>query len=334
MTKKERVYQAIQHKNADIVPYHVFFTIPALEKTQKYYNDIDLESKIGNHLLCLNPFLPFKEIKKGYFRDEFGVVWNKSIDEDIGNPENCVIQSKADLDELVMPTIKDDARFNDFKTLIKKNNDQFVLCDFGFSLFERAWTMRGMENVLCDMACDGKFIETFLDRLLEWDLNMMDYIVKYDVDGIFFGDDWGQQQGLIMGPAHWRKYIKPRIAKLYARAGQHEKMVFIHSCGDIEEILPDLIEAGVDVLNPFQPEAFDIYKIKKSYGDKISFFGGMSTQKVLPFGSPEDVRKETRKLLKEIGNNGGYIFSPAHSIPKDVSVENMVAMLEVLQNQR
>ncbi|MFH1074187.1 MAG: uroporphyrinogen decarboxylase family protein, partial [Candidatus Firestonebacteria bacterium] len=149
-----------------------------------------------------------------------------------------------------------------------------------------------------------------------------------------FGDDWGQQQGLIMGPKHWRKFIKPRIARMYKKVHDSGKKVFIHSCGDVEEIFPDLIEIGVDVFNPFQPEAFDVYKIKNKFGSKLTFFGGMSTQKTLPFGTPNEVKSETLKLIKEIGKDGGYIFSPAHATPKDVPIENIASMLEVLRNQK
>ena len=136
-----------------------------------------------------------------------------------------------------------------------------------------------------------------------------------------------------MGPDLWRELIKPRIKKMYGRVKSHGLKVFIHSCGDVEEIFPDLIEVGLDVFNPFQPEAYDIYKMKKLHGDRLSFYGGMSTQKILPFGTPEEVKKETIKLIREIGKNGGYIFSPAHATPGDVPAENMAVMFEIIQNQ-
>ncbi|MEI7905475.1 MAG: uroporphyrinogen decarboxylase family protein, partial [Candidatus Firestonebacteria bacterium] len=224
-------------------------------------------------------------------------------------------------------------RYEGFNKELGLNKDLFCLCDIGFSLFERAWTLRGMENLLCDMYENQEFVNVLLDAITEFNLTIIDESVKYPIDGMRFGDDWGQQAGLIMGPELWRKFIKPRIKKMYARVKSHGLKVFIHSCGDVEEIFPDLIEVGLDVFNPFQPEAYDIFKIKKLYGDKLSFYGGMSTQKILPFGTPEAVKIETVRLLKEIGNNGGYIFSPAHATPGDVPVENMTAMIEVLQNQ-
>jgi len=109
--------------------------------------------------------------------------------------------------------------------------------------------------------------------------------------------------------------------------------VFIHSCGDVKELFPELIELGVNVFNPFQPEVMDIFEMKRLYGDRLTFFGGISVQKLLPFGTPEEVRRETRRILKEIGRGGGYIASPSHAIPKDVPVENILALIETLQNQ-
>ena len=111
------------------------------------------------------------------------------------------------------------------------------------------------------------------------------------------------------------------------------KRVFIHSCGKVDELFPDLIESGLDVFNPFQPEVMDVYEMKKRYGEQLSFFGGISTQKTLPYGTVQQVKDEVRRLLDTIGKNGGYIASPAHDIPKDAKPENIAAMIEALQGQ-
>ena len=111
------------------------------------------------------------------------------------------------------------------------------------------------------------------------------------------------------------------------------KFVLIHSCGKIEEILPDLIECGLDIFNPFQPEVMDIYRIKKKYGRQLTFYGGISIQKTLPYGTVSEVKDQVRHLLDTIGEDGGYIASPSHDIPADAKPENIAAMIEVLQNQ-
>lgn len=150
---------------------------------------------------------------------------------------------------------------------------------------------------------------------------------------MMFGDDWGHQTGLIMGPKLWRQFIKPRIKQMYGLVKSKGKFVFIHSCGKVNEIFPDLIECGLDVFNPFQPEVMDVFEMKKKYGSSLSFYGGISTQRTLPYGTPAQVRDEVKRLLDVVGKNGGYIAAPAHDIPADAKPENIAAMIEVLRNQ-
>jgi len=152
-------------------------------------------------------------------------------------------------------------------------------------------------------------------------------------DIVHFGDDWGQQHGLIMGPRLWREFIKPRIQRMYARVREAGKIVSIHSCGDVDELFDELVELGLNLFNPFQPEAMDVYALKKKYHGQLAFHGGLSTQRVLPFGTPDEVRAETQRLIREIGRGGGYIFAPAHAVPGDVPLENILAFMEVLQSQ-
>ena len=332
MDNKTIIKLSLEHKQTDIVPYHIEFTIPALEIVSKKLNTNGVDRAIGNHMRILAPAHAWTKIRPGSWKDEFGTTWDRTIDEDIGNTVEYPV-TPATVDKYKFPDPRRAGLFDHYDADIEKNKDLFILSDLGFSLFERAGCLMGMEDLLCEMHANPELVESFLDRIVEYNLAIVESAAKHKIDGIFFGDDWGQQEGLIMGPKLWRKLIKPRTARMYKKTRDAGLKVFIHSCGDVEEIFPDLIEIGVDVFNPFQPEAFDVYKIKKEFGDKISFFGGMSTQKTLPFGTPDDVKRETRKLLDGIGRNGGYIFSPAHATPKDVPLQNIEAMLEVLQNQ-
>ena len=131
----------------------------------------------------------------------------------------------------------------------------------------------------------------------------------------------------------WRRLIKPVLKRMYARIKGHGKFVAIHTCGDVKEILPDLVEIGVDVLNPFQPEVMDVRKIKKEFGKDLCFWGGVSIQHTLPYGTPDQVKAEVEGLIRDIGRGGGYILAPAHAIPGDVPVENILALLEAAHNQ-
>ncbi len=334
MTPRERVYRAIQFLDTDIVPYHVTFTIPAREKMVEFYGDPDFEQHIGDHLamLRLNSQSPWEEIRPGYFRDPWGVVWNRTVDKDIGNVEGQVLP-EADLRNWQPPAPESPGVREMYEAFVPGHPDEFRVVSMGFSLFERAWTLRGMEQIMVDMLENPSFAHELLDRITEYNLARIRLAVTYDIDCIRFGDDWGSQAGVLMGPALWREFIKPRIARMYDAVHQAGKYVMIHCCGDVKAVLPDLVEIGVNIFNPFQPEVMDVFETKKRYHGQLSFFGGISVQRLLPLGTADEVRDETRMLLRELGRGGGYIASPSHDVPSDVPAENMAALIEVLTAQ-
>jgi uroporphyrinogen decarboxylase len=334
MTPRERVVAAIRHGQPDKVPYHITFTEPAREKMVNYYGDPDFESTLGNCLHILRTRLPERPVpgKAGIWEDEFGVHWDRNIDPDIGTVCNRRVTPPS-LKEYRFPDPEAPARFAHFPAALEDRAGRFTLATIGFTLFERAWTLAGMENVLMAMLDDKPFANELLDRILEYDLALTRKALSFDIDGMRFGDDWGQQRGLIMGPVLWREFIAPRIARLYGAVKSAGKRVFIHSCGKVEELFPDLIACGVDVFNPFQPEVMDVEEVKRRYGSEITFFGGISTQKTLPFGSTAQVREEVRRLIEKVGAGGGYIAAPAHDVPADAKPENVAAMIEVLRDQ-
>lgn len=334
MTKKEIVIDSIKHSQAEVTPYHLDFTIPAHKKMCDYYNDSGFLSKIGNYLLSLNaePDQAFVEIKPDIFTDSFGVNWNRTVDKDIGVVCNLSITPDT-LKDYIFPDPDNPAIYNKFKKNIPGNEDKFIVANIGFSLFERSWTLAGMENVLMAMAVDKDFVNDLLDRILEYNLRVIENCCKFNIDAMMFGDDWGQQTGLIMGPKIWREFIKPRIRKMYELVKSKDKFVFIHSCGKVDEIFPDLIECGLDVFNPFQPEVIDVAEAKKKFGNNLTFYGGISIQHTLPFGTVKQTKDEVLKLLKVVGKNGGLIAAPSHAIPGDAKPENINAMIEILQNQ-
>jgi uroporphyrinogen decarboxylase len=334
MTTRERVIASLEHRQPDTTPYHVTFTDPARQKMADFYGDPGFETGLGNCLAILRTRLDEKDVpgRPGVQADEFGVEWDKTVDTDIGTVCNTKVTAET-LKDYRFPDPEAPGRFAHFPREIAEAGDRFVVATIGFTLFERAWTLAGMENVLMAMIDDKPFANELLDRILEYDMAVTRQALTYDIDGMRFGDDWGQQRGLITGPALWREFIKPRIAKLYGLVKSRGKRVFIHSCGKIEELFPDLIECGVDVFNPFQPEVMDVEEVKRRYGGQMTFFGGISTQKTLPYGTVSQVKEEVKRLVERIGKNGGYIASPAHDIPKDAKAENIAAMLEVLRGQ-
>ncbi|MGQ9631042.1 MAG: uroporphyrinogen decarboxylase family protein [bacterium] len=328
MTRKEIVRSALRFENPGIVPYSFGFTVEAHEKMASYFGDESFEEKLGNYVAMCDMSSPFQDLGNFRVRDEFGVVWNRTVDKSIGIVEGTVIASPNDLKEYKFPDPLKPERYRRLGEFIGENRDRFVVAAIGFSLFERAWTLRGMVNLLVDMLERPKFVEELLDRILDYNLRVVDESLKYNIDAFYFGDDWGAQRGLIMGPVMWRRFIKPRLKTMYRHVRDAGKFVCIHSCGDVDELFPELIEIGLNLFNPFQPEVMDIYEVKRLYGDRLAFYGGLSIQRTLPFGTPEDVRSECRKLMREMGKNGGYILAPSHAIPGDVPVENILAMVD------
>lgn len=335
MTRRERVIAAVHHKQPDKIPYNVYFTVQEYEKVVEYTGDPNYLDKIGNHLssVSYDGYLFELTPGSGYWKNDFGVIWNRNgADKDIGVIDGFVIKEPS-LKDYSFPALDESRLRKEFESLIEDSSDTFKFGAIGFSMFERAWTLRGMENLLMDMVLEPGFVDGLLDAITEYNLRIIDIALEYDIDGMEFGDDWGQQKGLIMGPSYWRRFIKPRMARMYERVKSKGLVVMQHSCGDIHEIFPDLIEIGLDVYQTFQPEIYDIKKTKQEYGNDLSFWGGISTQRLLPFASPKEIRRVTRETMEILGQNGGYIAAPTHAVPGDVPPENIIAMIEEFQNQ-
>jgi uroporphyrinogen decarboxylase len=334
MNNYERVLAALTHRQPDRIPYNVGFTHKAYAKMAVFYSDADFAARLSNCLTMLGcePAGSWREVQPDAWEDQFGVRWNRAVDKDIGVVCNQRVTPES-LRQYRFPDPDDPSRYAGYADLLSRKGDRFVVANLGFSLFERAWTLMGMENLLVAMVADKPFVHEFLDRILEFNLRVIANACAFEIDAMMFGDDWGMQTGLIMGPHLWRELIGPRVKQMYSLAKSKGKFVFIHSCGKVDSVFPDLIASGLDVFNPFQPEVMDVYEIKSRYGNQLSFYGGISTQKTLPYGTVAQVKEEVRRLLEVVGRDGGYIAAPAHDIPPDARPENIAAMLEVLQNQ-
>lgn len=332
MNNRERVIATLNHTQPDHVPWEIGFTTNAWQRMLEYCGDKSFNSKIGNCISWLSTDLPGHEVMPDVWEDSFGVRWDRRVDKDIGAVCNQRITVDT-LDAYQFPDPDDLSRYGNYPTVDSGNGDAFFVANLGFSLYERAWGLFGMENFMMSMLSDPAFAHALLDRNLEFNLAIINKACSFGIDAMMFGDDWGTQTGLQMGPELWREFIKPRIRKMYAAVKSHGKYVFIHSCGKVDEVFPDLIECGLDMFNPFQPEVIDVFQAKKQFGKDLCFFGGVSTQKLLPFGTVAQVKDSVKRLIDEIGRDGGYICAPAHGIPGDAKPENVAAMIEVLQAQ-
>ena len=336
MNRKNIVLEALNHKSTDPIPYHVEFTNQALEQLKKFTKNPDIEESIGSFLHYSQYWGWPAEIpgKPEYFKDEFGVIWNRSgADKDIGVIDNFQIDDIEDIKyNFPQPDIPRLRR--DIERLLETRKDMFTFMGFGFCMFERAWSLMGMENALIAMAANPDELECLFEKICNYFLILVDLALEYDIDGVYFGDDWGQQKGLIMGPLNWRRFIKPNMAKLYARVKSKGKFVIQHSCGDCREIFGDLIDIGLDCYQTFQPEIYNIAEVKQKFGRHLSFWGGISTQQALPRMKPEEIKEEIVRIVKAMRSGGGFIVAPTHAMPFDIPVENILAMVEVFQNQK
>ncbi len=332
MTKRDVIRLVLQGRRPPYVPWSMGFTQEAREKLQAHYGGSDVERPLQNHLLKLGKDIGlFTDLGDDRVQDVFSVVWNRSVDKDIGNVEGCQLPQPT-LAGYDFPDPLDPRFFRDAAEKIAQYGDRFRVFQIGFSLYERAWTLRGMENLLMDFHDHPRFVHELFGAIAEYNVAQVEEALKYDVDAVYFGDDWGQQHGLLMGPNTWHEFIYPHLKRMYGAVRRAGKFVMIHCCGDVDELFEPLIAAGLNCFNPFQPEVMDVYSLLPKYRGRLAFHGGMSTQRTLPFGTVDQVRAETARLLR-LGQDGGYIFAPAHDVEGDVPLQNILAMIEVVQQQ-
>ena len=211
---------------------------------------------------------------------------------------------------------------------IEKYKNEYAVIGFtGVNAFETAWNLTGIEKFLMDFMTGEPYTNFLLDKLFDFSLKSGQKLIDLEVDFIWLGDDVGTQDGMLLPPDFWRENLKPRMAALISDFKKRDPAVKViyHSCGSILPIIPDLIEIGLDVLNPLQPLAKDmsLKKIKEQCGDKLSFLGGVDIQRILPMGSEQEIAEHVKDRIQAGSDNGGYIIAPAHIIQPDTSIENV-----------
>lgn len=328
MTRRDIVLQTLRHEKPSLLPYFLDLSDETAARMRKYTGDDRFFENSGSYL-AQERNESFRDLGNGQFEDMFGVIWDKGVQEgDFGIVAREPLQD-AEFGDYIFP--EPDEKLIREKCERLAGSDRFTMYIIGFSLFERAWTLRGMENLLCDMLMEPEFTQELFDRIVEYNLKVVDIVAEYPIDCIFFGDDWGQQHGLIMGLPLWQKYIRPSLERMYSHVKSKGMFVAQHSCGDCVSVFPDLIEMGLDIYNTFQPEVYDIEFCKKTYGSRLTFFGGISTQRLLPFATPEEVEREMERIISILEPDGGYILAPTHAMPGDIPPENVMAFLRIAQ---
>ena len=216
------------------------------------------------------------------------------------------------------------------------SQDLIAIGNMQCTIWETAWYMRSMENLMMDMLSDDPMAEVLLDKVTENAILRANSFARSGVDVLFLGDDIGMQSSIMMSESLYCDWLKPRLKKVIdsAKRINPNLIVFYHSCGFVTPFIPHLIDVGVDVLNPIQPECMDFKELHATFGNQLSFHGGIGTQTTMPFGSPDDVRRQVFESLDIAGDNGGLFVAPTHLLEPEVPVENVIAYIKACQDYK
>ncbi|MBN2377297.1 MAG: hypothetical protein JXD22_12915 [Sedimentisphaerales bacterium] len=359
MKHRERVALALAHEESDRCPMQISFTPEFANRLKQEIhgkigkvhnphgggNSYELEHYLGEDLLLTsvgwanNYYQTFEPGAK--YIDEWGIGWRATpyetrfgsgiYTEIISHP---LADAKA-LDNYVPPSPDDPQLYRDAQDLIKNYREEYWIVGVTVTtIWETAWALRGLERTMMDLIENPELVERILDIPYNYHLAAAKKLVEMGVDMIWIGDDVGSQQGMLMSPELWRRMLKPRMAEFIRTLKEinPEIKIAYHSCGSIAAIVGELVEIGLDVLNPIQPACLNLEHLKETYGDKLCFWGSIDEQQTLPFGSPEDVRQEVEARKQVLGRNGGLILGPTHHVQLDTPMENFWAMVEAITN--
>jgi uroporphyrinogen decarboxylase len=336
MNYRDIVVSQINHIQTDVIPYTLGFQKESKDRLDIFFGGIAWRNRIKPYIKSIWTMdcQQKRRMDDNHSIDIYGTVWHEN--ELLAHPVKPV---------LTEPTLKgwDIPDANDFfmgKEYIAAENamiehkGSFTLIHIPWGIFEKSWSLRGFENALEDMSLNVKFYEELTERITDHLMEFVEIAIRYDVDGIMFGDDWGGQTGLLMGRERWRQFFKKHYRRLYDKVHGSGKFVLSHCCGNIVDILPDLIEIGLDVYESFQPEAMDIYTVKKEFGADMTFWGGLGAQSVIPFGTPGDIHRQVRVLRKHMGRGGGFILGPSKDPPPETPIENLIALIDAFTGSK
>ncbi len=356
MKPRQRVEMALNHEEPDRCPMQVSFTPEFADRLREDMeiqgktvhnphgggNTYELERSLGEDMLLTSVgWANSYYLDDKPYTDEWGIGWDVQeyetpfgvghYTEIISHPlaDDTAIEGYQSPDPLRQELYDASAQMiRDFK------DDYWIVGVTVTTIFETGWALRGLEQMLMDMSMNPDLANRILDIPYHYHLTAAKKLVEMGVDMIWTGDDVGAQDSMLISPKMWREFFKGRMANYIAelKAINPNVKVAYHSDGNIMPIIPELIEIGIDVLNPIQPASMDPAEIKQQFGDKLCFWGSIDEQHTLPFGSASDVRDEVLERLKTIGHSGGLILAPTHHVQLDTPLENFWAMVDTITN--
>lgn len=376
MTPRQRLLAALDHREADRVPFDLSSTPvtgihriayqnlrAALDLPQRPVEIMhamqqlaivheDVHDALRTDLRGARPlpppgwhFEPHTEGAYEYYTDDWGITRRRGVEDghyfDLCDSPLAGARSPADIEAHAWPAAAAPERFvglRDKAQAVRDADFPFVLGGICPGMLEMGQWLRGFDNFYCDLAADRPLAEALCDRIIELKLQYWERALSEVgdlVDVIQEGDDYGGQNSLQVHPDVWRQVFKPRLRQMLAqlKGMAPQAKIFFHTCGAVRDILPDLIEVGVDILNPVQVAAtgMDSASLKREFGDDLVFWGGgVDTQRVLPIGTPQQVTDEVRRRVDDLAPGGGFVFASVHNIQSDVPAANILAMRAAL----
>jgi uroporphyrinogen decarboxylase len=358
MKHRERVIAALSHQTPDRCPMQVSFTPEFADRLRAELkvtealvhnphgggNTYQLERCIGEDLLLASVGWANSYYQAdGSYVDEWGVGWCSQIYETAygtGRYTEMVHHPLADESALARYRPPDPQRqelYMAAERAIREFQDEYWIVGVTVTtMFETAWALRGYERLMMDFVERPDLADAILDIPYCYHLTAAERLVQMGVDMIWIGDDVGTQRGMLFSPVLWRRFLKNRLATFVSRLKSlNPKLkVAYHSDGDITPIISELIEVGIDVLNPVQPACMNPALLKEQFGDRLCFWGTLDEQYTLPFGSPNEVREEVLSRLRNVGNGGGLILGPTHHVQLDTPMDNFWAMVETITGKQ
>ncbi|MEI6396040.1 MAG: uroporphyrinogen decarboxylase family protein [Verrucomicrobiota bacterium] len=352
MTSRDRVLTALAHQATDRVPRLLYeeaigYT-PSIERllrercapqTPRDYFDMDINS------VTFNPTaLPRDRFAEWLGKDaaaalasgavdEWGVWWKAGGFHHFAHIESPLhgTQDSKRIYEYPWPDLDQAYRFDQLRQRVEAIHAQGrAVAAYAGSVLEQAWYIRGLEDLMMDMLTAPEIANFLFERTAAFQQHAAEQFARADVDIIITGDDVAGQHGLLISRATWLKFLQPHLVATVraVKRANPASYVFYHTDGNVASLIPDLIETGIDILNPIQPECMDPAAIKRLYGDRLSFWGTVSVQQTMPFGTPDEVRAEVRARIRDVGRGGGLILAPAHVLGPETPWENIQAFFE------
>ena len=356
MKHRDRVLAALHHEATDHPPFQATFTPEFANRLRTHFGlppqtyephhrdwyGYDLEILTGQDALQAGVgWFTNYYLKDQPYTDNWGVQWKIDPYETLfgqGTYTNIkagpLYGDAPDISRYHAPDPNAPGLYDHVERLIREYKDEYyIIGRVNCTVFESAWALRGFEDLLMDLYVNPDLVNEILDITFKYHLEVAVNMANRGVDMIWLGDDYGSQNNLLLDLATWKEYFQPRYARICSevKAVNPDIRVAFHSDGCVYDIIPGLIEAGVDVLNPIQTECVDPAVLKKKYGNNLCFFGGVAVQSTLPMGTIEEIRKEYQWLKETLGNGGGWICAPTHHVQLDTPVENFMELVKCLK---